>query len=224
MNTKRKKSKKRWIIPLIAAGALIQAGFFFMVYLFLFGGPPYVTAKIEEYPRILEKYSNVQTGFAVFPETLSEDMLTSEPDFYFAYRDTWDDPTMEVMLRCSFSDEAYENELERLQRTHKTYGEETRGLQYSEERFRYPAYIAIDGLNRGYEYALLTGENEITYVYFAFMSSVKMKHIPNIYLPVGYDMDYVKDDRWDDGYSIYLDPTGSDESVHVLDYTRGTSQ
>ena len=61
-------------------------------------------------------------------------------------------------------------------------------------------------------------------MYFAFMSSVKMKHIPNIYLPVGYDMEYVKDDRWDDGYSIYLDPTGSDESVHVLDYTRGTSQ
>ncbi len=224
MNTKRKKSKKRWIIPLIAAGALIQAGFFFMVYLFLFGGPPYVTTRIAEYPRILEKYSNVQTGFAVFPETLSEGMLTSEPDFYFAYRDTWDDPTVEVMLRCCYSDEAYENELERLQRTHKTYGEQTRGLQYSEDRFRYPAYSAIDGFNRGYEYALLTGENEITYVYFAFMSGVKMKHIPNAYLPVGYEMEYLKDDRWDKGYSIYLDPLESDESARVLDYTRGTEE
>ena len=41
-------------------------------------------------------------------------MNGSEPEFYFYYRDTWDDPTCEVLLKCKYSDADYSSELDRL--------------------------------------------------------------------------------------------------------------
>lgn len=193
-------------------------------YLFLFGGPPDVTRDIADYPQMLTKHGNVQTGFTVFPEELPESMLTEEAQFYYFYRDTWDDPTMEVILQCDYTKEAYDAELERLASVRKIYGDEEKRLLYSEDRCRYPAYIAMDGYNRGYEYALLTGENEITYLYFAFLPESGMRSIPKEYLPAGYAAEYRKDQQWTDAYCIYLDPVNSSEGVRFLDYTRALAK
>lgn len=70
----------------------------------------------------------------------------------------------------------------------------------SENTYNYPAYVAVDANAHTYEYALLSGENQITYVLLSVLSKV---HLDGEYMP----LEYGKEDNlisgiWD--YSIYL--------------------
>jgi len=230
------KEKKKLTIGLIVGGVVgvVSLGvlFFILFLLFLFGGPTERTTDITKYEETMSKYPYVQTGFITFPERIPNS--ATDTDFYFSFKDTWDDPTCEVFLQCTYDVADYQAELERLENTKKQYGSVKRYLLRDEEgRFEYPAYIAIDANNYAYEYVLLTGEQQMTYIYTSFMDEVNLKKIPGQYLPSDYDSKK-NQMRPMEGYSIYMGKEmyfdgkvvgrnmdySRDEVVEVLEYHR----
>lgn len=194
---------------------LITLSIILLLFFFL-GGPPDVIKGVENYEEAITKYEDMRTGLIVFPEKIPES--AEDVDFYFSYQDTWDDPTMEVFLQCTYDDEDYQMEIQRLENTQKQYGSFVRTLIHDEEGvFPYPAYIAVDGHSYSYEYALLTGEKQITYIYTGFMGTNGLKKIDEKYLPSNFDS---RQDElgFGEGYSIYLKSKDSMGMDH--DYTR----
>ena len=125
------------------------------------GGPAKITRDIKEYEAVLMQ-PYIQTAYIVFPEKLPEGVLDTE--FYNYYRDTFGSPTLQTYLKCVYDDQSYLKEIDRLENTSKTYGNKKKKLLRDEKKkFQYPAYVAVENATHRYEYALLTGENEITY-------------------------------------------------------------
>lgn len=204
-------------IGCITLGALFAI---FMILVF-YGGPAETVTDVSGYKETLTQYENLHTAFICFPEELPES--AENTDFYFYYRDAWDDPTMEVYLQCSYDEKDYQAEVERLENTRKQYGSTVRTLIRDREgRYPYPAYIAVDGLWNAYEYALLSGERQITYVYTAYKNSNNLKKVDKKYLPVDFD-ERQEELKRGDGYCIYLKQVDKMDGEVIgwdYDYTR----
>lgn len=224
---KRERERKR-IIGIIAGiiiGVLtiFAVGIVFLLLVF-FGGPPETITDVDRYEEALSKYDNMRTGFIVFPEEISDNVQTVE--FYFWYQDVWNTPTCQVYLQCTYNEEEYEEELKRLDSTKKVYDSTVKKLLYEEPgRFEYPVYLAIDGIWHAYEYALLTGENQITYVYLTFVHENKVR-MDNSYLPSDYEEMFEESDAYEirDKFNIYLRETTSNDKGQIegwnFDYSR----
>ncbi len=215
MKNKRTKKIVKWFIIGISLTVLtLFVAAFVFVYLFLFGGPTTASRNIDNYESIFTERA-IQTGYIVFPEHIPEGTLTTE--YYHSYRDTLFDPTVETFLQCTYDDKTYAMEIDRLENTSKTYGNRKMILQKDKKKkFQYPAYIAIENAASGYEYALLTGENQITYIYTCFKEKNSV-HFDTKYLP----SDYMTEEgrAFGSGYSIYYANVNSD--MINTDYTRG---
>ncbi len=199
---KKKKILIGIIIGLVLSFITISALIGVFMMFFIWGGPPDVTTNIEKYQEKIFADNNVKTGFIVFPEEIAKS--AENVDFYYAYQDTWNVPTLEVFLQCSYNEEDYQAEIQRLENTKKRYGSTVRTLQKEEAgRFHYPTYIAIDGYWDSYEYALLSGERQITYVYTACKSSDSLRKIESDFLPSNYDSQ-MEEFTGAEGYNIYL--------------------
>lgn len=213
MNRKVKKIGKGIIIGIVLAVATLFAFVFVVLYLFLFGGPAKVTRDIQDYEAVLSN-PYVQTGYIVFPEKLPEGIV--ETEFYNYYRDTFGSPTLQTYLTCVYDSEAYQKEIDRLEHTSKTYGnKEKKLLRDEKKKFQYPAYIAVENAAHKYEYALLTGENEITYIHTSFIYKEDVEFSED-YLP--YDFMTEEGRAFGSGYSIYYGKVSASE-IHT-DYTR----
>lgn len=206
------QKKKLWIGIIVGAViSILTLGMLFLVLVmyFLFGGPADVTTDIEEYNERIAQTEYLKTAFIVFPEKLPKS--ATDIDFYYSYQDTLFDPTLEVFLQCTYDEADYQAEIERLENTKKQYGATVRDLKNDgAERFSYPVYIAMDAYDCSYEYALLTGERQITYIYTSFMRTDTLQKIDSQYLPRDYDK---RQDEMEgpEGYNIYL------ISVEVMD-------
>lgn len=212
-----RKSKKviKWIIIGLVLGVLTLITFcvWFLTMVF-FGGPAYRTTNIKNYQQIYEK--EMQTGLIVFPDEITEDM--SDTEFSFYWKDTWDDPTVSIFLQCTYTEEAYEAEVERLEYTRKVYGGTVRRLMKDEgEKYPYPAYVAIDNHHSTYEYALLSGEREITYIHTGWFDRENVKFSQE-YLPK--DFMVTQEDPFLDGYSIYIKKIDNAMGYISTDYTK----
>lgn len=187
----------------VLAGILIIVGLITLaIFIVAFGGLPEITTDIAKYEETMTKYSNVQTGFITFPETIPDS--ATDVDFYFFYQDTFDEPTCEVFLQCTYDEADYRAEVERLENTKKQYGSTERYLMKDEERFQYPAYIANDGHCWEFEHALLTGEREITYIFTAVFNKVALHKVDDKYLPSDYAAKLGTTEGLWDHYTIYL--------------------
>lgn len=238
MKSKMDKSskKKMWIgigIGAIVGIITLHALFLIFMLFFAFGGKPEVVKDISRYEEMLGKYENAKTAYIVFPEKVPES--ATDTDFYFSYQDTWNVPTLEVYLQCTYNEEDYQAEICRLEDVKKQYGSQIRTLLRDEEgRYPYPVYIAQDGYWDNYEYAMLTGENQITYVYTAMLHSNSLKKVDKKLLPKDFDK---RQEAFTgiEGYTIYLrdvnyHPDGSilswdcdysrDVMVEVINYHR----
>lgn len=199
---KSRAQKKFWIGVLIGAilGSMtLMAGVVVLFLYFLFGGPAEVTEDVSRYEDMLAKHSNVRSGFMVFPDHL----LCGEEDaeFYYFYQDTWDDPTVQVFLKCKYDEKTYAVEMERLKALTK--------LKYDDsERFPFPAYMAIDGAGRSYEYALAGEDYQMIYIFTSYVHQDKIA-FDKQYLPRDYEDIFVKDYReyMNEEHTIYLKET-----------------
>ena len=218
---------------LVVGAITVIAAIYILILVIFFGGPPKVTKGIEKYEQTMKEnttreYGKARTEFLTFPKKVPESAFEQEskPVFYNSFQDTWDDPTYEVYLKCQYSDEDYQAEIERLKSVEKTYSEydgRKQSLLYDDsDRFKYPAYIAIDHHDNAYEYALDLGDDSIAYIYTAYKNSEKnLKKIPREYLPSDYDESLSGDNAfyfniWDENttcYNIYMQPKYEGHSV-----------
>ena len=158
---------------------------------------------MEKYETIFELRAN--TGLIIFPEQISKKAV--ETDFYYYFRDIWNTPTYEIYLQCTYEPEEYKKEIERLENTYKRYaGKERRLLRDTEEKYNYPVYIAMENHHYSYEYAMLTGENQITYVSMAFREKEDV-NFNKEYLPSDFMTEVGR--SFTSGYSIYISSISS---------------
>ena len=217
------------LITVGICGSLLGCAVIVFVWLFLFGGPPKVTKDVNRYRETMHEYTQevvgkVHTGFFAFPQTIPDSAFESGtgPEFYFSYQDTWDDPTCEVYLKCTYSDDDYAKEIDRLKNSVFTLeganGTVNTTLEFEDVgRFAYPAYKAIDCDNHSYEYALDLGRNEIAYVYTSFKNTPgSLRKIPKAYLPDDYAKTLRENTFSNGGHNVYV--TEKTDDLIAYDY------
>lgn len=190
---------------------LMIAGFGVLILMLLFGGTTTESTDISMYEKMSDYY--IHSGFMTFPETIPES--AENVDFYFYHWDSFNSPTCEVYLQCDYSKEDYEAEIERLENTSKSYGKQKKALRKEKGQFHYPAYVAVYNHCGEYEYALLTGENQITYVYTAYRAKEEVS-FDDKYFHIDNGENMLDSDL--NNYSIYL--LKIDEIGMDYDYTR----
>lgn len=219
------KHKRMGCMIGVISGIAIVIG---LIFLFLFDFPT-SSRNLAKYETLLSERKNLRTGFVVFPSHIPASGMENEPDFYYFYQNTLFDPTAEVYLRCTYSDADYRAELERLEHYAHTPDrddcnepcEAQSFLKDEQGRFSYPAYLAILADDHAYEYALLTGEREITYVYFAFQEPGDFRAVPEDCLPFPF-IGYL--DREHGMYNIYMFQEHGEQNYYIVEYDRCTSE
>ncbi len=152
----------------------------------------YTSTDINDYG-VFEEFDGY-SKLDIFPKQLSDNMEVYKYSYYYA--DTFLDPTAQIYLECSYEEEDYLEEIERLEGIQEEYEGRIQPIVYDTDSFLYPAYVTIDADNHCYEYALLIGERKIAYVFLQFIKEEDIV-FPVEYLPKEYE-------QKETGYSIYL--------------------
>lgn len=218
MKTKAKKNATLKLVIGIVVGCvvgyiLLNALIMGFLLLLFSGGETEKTEDIADYAQIYEK--DIDSGLIVFPDEVTEEMTDTR--FSFSYQETWE-PTVSIFLQCTYTPEAYKTEVERLENTRKVYGGTEKKLLRDEEgKYPYPAYIAIDNHHHAYEYAMLTAENQLTYIYTIFFDREDVE-FGQEYLPV----DYMEpqENHFYAGESIYIKLIDRVDGDIQYDYTK----
>lgn len=157
------------------------------------GGDYYETTDVNHYGEFREfgGYSN----FRIFPETVNDEMKVKS--YLFQYKDTIFDPTSQIYMECTYEEDSYLREIERLQNISEEYGGEIKKILYDTESFDYPAYVTIDANNHCYEYALILGDERIVYVFLQFVNKED----------IGFSLEYLPkeyENNQGGGYTMYI--------------------
>ena len=160
------------------------------------------------------------TTLEIFPETIPASAYVKDY-YYFFSSGVWDN-AYQLYLVCTYDDNDYSYEKERLESLELTFNGETHRPIITDTGFSYRAVVTMFGNQHSYEYALLDDEtNTIAYVYAQSMgiknSVVAAEHRPKGWRP---PEDRLKE--WG-AFDIYLYKTGSDEfPLYIIwgkDYT-----
>ena len=229
---RRGKRSRKWIGWLL--GVLIALTVLAALYglLCLVMNPPAKVCKNPaRYGELLADRKDLETGFVVFPPAIPDSAMENGPEFYYSYETNVFDPEAEVFLRCTYSESDFQAELDRLESYAQELSPDAAGEEYEHEPhpfvrderglFSYPAYIAILADDYAYEYALVTGEREITYVYFAFRSPGEFKAVPADCLPEPFDAFLRRDEGM---VNIYYFPKLGATNVYYVEYERSGGQ
>ena len=148
---------------------------------------------IENYNKnhYIEEYGgDLDSNLSIFPSDKSK---LIDADFSSSFKTGLFDSDGYILLKTKYSEENFNEEVERLSKLEMTIKETcypnsksyTNYIKYDENAYKYPAYITIDGFGHTYEYALINKEDlEIIYVYLAYPSSNNSKY-----------SDYLKEDK-----------------------------
>lgn len=136
--------------------------------------------------------SEMNSGFFVFPDDLDN---TVQNEFSYSTKTGMFDTDGYFILKAVYSDEDFRAEEERISEISceikNKYSSHTNYIKYDDVSYNYPAYVAIDGYDHAYEYALLDEENDtIIYVSLSYPQSTDLR---------GYE-DYLKKDP--DAYDL----------------------
>ncbi len=177
------------VIIAIIVTALICGGVF--AFLVLFGELPEVYSKPSQYGQwdSFDGYS----GLKIFPTEIEEQEIEA---YYYQSQDTIFSPECQVFLQARYGDEAFAEEVKRLQNIKMVKGKEENLILSGIEQFVAPAYACIYAWHNCYEYALVFEErNTIVYVYLQNMEVEDLEFNP-IFLPGNYGEET-------SGYTIY---------------------
>ena len=142
---------------------------------------------------LIEEFSGDMTShFFLFPDDLSN---TEDADFRYEYKVGLLDTDASFFLTATYSDEAFEAEVERVSGITCTVNDgnedHTQAVIYDEDMYRYPAYIAIDGYCHTYEYALIDeANNRVIYVLTSYPDPEHLKEYSDFLKndPKAYDL------------------------------------
>lgn len=128
-----------------------------------------------------EKYSTL----LIFPETVPNS--ATDISYYYKFQEGWNRPICQLFLACTLAEGDFVSEKQRLSEIAISSEAGTDRVKYDENAFLYPAYVAIEGYDFCYEYALLNEEDrQIFYVYAmnTIYRDVKFdrKYLPDYYM------------------------------------------
>lgn len=169
---------------LVAARYAFAVFVVFMVLVFDLINPGKKAEGLAKYDKeaILEKYrSDLNSGLFLFPDD-TEKII--EGEYKSKLKTGLLDTDGYLLLKAKYSDEDYKKEIERISAITCTIEYKdmsvTNSVKYDTEMYNYPAYVAIDGYDYVYEYALLDEENDtIIYMlisYPKYVSTVNLKN------------------------------------------------
>ena len=204
-DAKRKKFVKGCKIFILIVGILVLSFImkfgFVLTMIFFMENTPYETrVGIENYDKakISEQYRSDLSELFVFPED-TKDMI--EPTFVSSFKTGFFDTDGYMILQARYDKEDYDAEVKRLSSIECTVDDITIGIKYDEETYALPAYVAIDGFDYEYEYALLDEKNHtITYVILSYPEYVDLSEYEE-YLKL--DADEYKIEDTLNQFSIY---------------------
>lgn len=162
---------------------------------------------------------DIRSGFFVFPDSIN-DMQNVKYQYYC--KEGIAENSYMIYLNVKYSNQkSYEEEIERL--TSITCSVKTsknvvkNDIEYTEELFDYPAYVAVYNTNMSFEYALADMDNNtIIYVYMKLCEGTDF--LSKEYLPKEFRessmMEY--DTTWKN-QNIYYAPDGDGIYVYYLD-------
>ncbi len=204
-NAKRKKFVKGCKIFVLIVGICVLS--FIMKFmlvlvpvLFMESAPFKNQDGIENYDKakILEQYGGDISELFVFPDDTAN-ML--EPAFVSSLKTGFFDTDGYIILQGAYNEDGYDAEVQRLSSIECTVEGITKDIKYDEESYALPAYVAIDGFDYEYEYALLDEKNHtITYILLSYPEYVDL-HEYEEYLKL--DVDEYKIDDSLNQFSIY---------------------
>lgn len=130
---------------------------------------------IENYDKtaIVEEYcGDLGSGLSIFPDDTAN-MI--DPTFVSSLKTGFFDTDGYIILQGKYSEEDYKAEVERLASIECTVADITVAVQYDEDSYAWPAYVATDGFDYQYEYALADEENcQITYIILSYPEYVDL--------------------------------------------------
>lgn len=167
------------VIGLAVVAFAIRSALLIGLFIFAESGPADKLSGIEAYDKaaILENYGgDIDSGLFIFPDNTS-DMIN--PTYVSNLKTGLFDTDGYIMLQAKYSDEKYQEEVERLSQIEcsLTYKDEmvTQQVKYDAESYALPAYVASDGFDYIYEYALVNEEtNEISYILLSYPSVAEL--------------------------------------------------
>ena len=123
---------------------------------------------IENYNKkqLVEEYgSDLNSGLFLFP---ADAQLMIEPSFISRLKSDLFDTQGYLVLQTKYHSIDYEKEVERLENTSCMVQGQELAVQSDTESYALPAYVAMDGFDYVYEYALIDDKTcEITYLWIS---------------------------------------------------------
>lgn len=169
--------KKRKILVVIVGLLLLV----FIIRLFLILIPVMVSAPIDNQSgienynkaKIIEEYGkDIDSGLFLFPNQ-TEKMM--EATFASSFKTGLFDTDGYIILQAKYNEEDYEAEVERLSNIECSVMDVVLGVRYDTESYALPAYVASDGFDHVYEYALMDRNKcKITYILLSYPEDVDL--------------------------------------------------
>lgn len=128
------------------------------------------------------------SGMYVFPDKISKE--ASDVAFFYSCGGASFDNKYQQFLKCTYSDAEYKGEIERLKNITCTIesrkGTVVNHIEYTDTKFRYPAYMAAYGGHTTYEYALCDEKTKtIVYVHMQH-TTIDEVAFDKVFLPLEY--------------------------------------
>ncbi len=193
MSWKNKKWGRFAVIVIVLIGSFIIRRIPSFLRSVWYGDLTVETSNAEDYGEFTNFDGN--SRLSIFPEKAPD---SSEKEYYYFFEDTLFSPTIQIYFECTYDDQSYKIELERLSKISETYKGTTKEIKYDKEHFEKPAYVTIMANNHCYEYALLLDHNRIAYIY---LQHIKVQDIvfDKNYLPEMYEQE-----KGAEPYTIYI--------------------
>lgn len=161
-----------------------------------------VSNNVEDYGEwsLPEKYSTL----SIFPGEIPSS--ASDISYYYKFQEGWNRPICQLFLACSLSEEEYKLEKERLMKIAVSGANAVKRVKYDERAYMYPAYVAIEGYDFCYEYALINDTDRRIFYVYAMNTIYRDVQFDRKYLPDYYmeDFENLKVDGMD-RFSVYVD-------------------
>lgn len=155
---------------------------------------------------VTEYGSDMDTGLYLFPEDTTK---MTDVSFNGSFDVGMFDTEGFLILSGTYSEEDYLAEVERLGSVTCTIKDITLAVKYDASSYSLPAYVACDGFDYSYEYALLDADNHrITYVFINY---------PNVNKPSAYSS-YLKKDK-----ASYSNGALSNFTIYAYSFDNGES-
>lgn len=169
------------------------------------GKETYSTTNIGEYRNfeghISEEKEGIFSGLKIFPLELTEEMHNIS--YIYECENVAFNNGYFIYLEGVWSEEAFEQEIQRLRSISLSYREESKKIIYDAKTFAYPAYITVfDDAEGCMEYALVDEENKrIVYLYCQFQEHLLESKVDKQYILK--EQEEVENESLQKGYNMY---------------------